>query len=197
MGLAAVLFTTPPDWRFPRSMVLPLLYWIVVCSVAGYYAVTWAMQHLPASQVRRADAALAGCSLCAAWPLQLGCVLASLPLPALRTQRGRCPRPAARLKLPLLPPPSTPLNLTQVAAFQCLQPFVGTLLAFFFLNERPTPWDLGAIGIVAGLLLVSTDKRDVDTGAVLARLRRLISQRSLPPSKSMQLLPRWPPPSDD
>lgn len=51
MGLAAAAFTTPPDWHFPRAMVAPLIYWIIVCSVAGYYAVTWAMRHLPASQV--------------------------------------------------------------------------------------------------------------------------------------------------
>lgn len=52
MGLAAAAFTTPADWHFPRAMVAPLIYWIVVCSVAGYYAVTWAMRHLPASQVQ-------------------------------------------------------------------------------------------------------------------------------------------------
>jgi drug/metabolite transporter (DMT)-like permease len=52
MGLAAAAFTTPADWHFPRAMVGPLIYWIIVCSVAGYYAVTWAMRHLPASQVR-------------------------------------------------------------------------------------------------------------------------------------------------
>lgn len=53
--------------------------------------------------------------------------------------------------------------LLQVAAFQCLQPFIGTILAFLVLNEAPTAWDLGAIGIVAGLVLVSTDRRDMDT----------------------------------
>lgn len=52
MALAAAIFTEAADWHFPRSMVLPLIYWILVCSVAGYYAVTWAMRHLPASQVR-------------------------------------------------------------------------------------------------------------------------------------------------
>lgn len=51
MSLAAAAFTTPADWHFPRAMVAPLIYWIIVCSVAGYYAVTWAMRHLPASQV--------------------------------------------------------------------------------------------------------------------------------------------------
>lgn len=51
MGLTAAVHTDAADWHFPQSMVLPLLYWIVVCSVGGYYAVTWAMRHLPASQV--------------------------------------------------------------------------------------------------------------------------------------------------
>jgi hypothetical protein len=86
------------------------------------------------------------------------------------------------------------LPASQVAAFQCLQPFVGTLLAFLVLNEAPTAWDLGAVGIVAGLLLVSTDKRDVDTAgvAVMARLKRLLSHKSLMLSKSMAMLPVWP-----
>jgi hypothetical protein len=88
----------------------------------------------------------------------------------------------------------------QVAAFQCLQPFIGTLLAFLVLNESPTPWDLGAIGIVAGLLLVTTDRRDLDTQAVFARIRRLVSQRSLAVSRSMRdltSLARWPGTADD
>lgn len=131
MGLTAAVHTDAADWHFPRSMVVPLLYWIVVCSVGGYYAVTWAMRHLPASQV---------------------------------------------------------------AAFQCLQPFIGTILAFLVLNEAPTAWDLGAIGIVAGLVLVSTDRRDMDTQALLARIKRMLTQRSLALSKSvsMSMLPAWP-----
>lgn len=63
MSLAAAAFTTPADWHFPRAMVAPLIYWIIVCSVAGYYAVTWAMRHLPASQVR----ARAAEQLCFGW----------------------------------------------------------------------------------------------------------------------------------
>lgn len=131
MGLTAAVHTDAADWHFPRSMVVPLLYWIVVCSVAGYYAVTWAMRHLPASQV---------------------------------------------------------------AAFQCLQPFIGTILAFLVLNEAPTVWDLGAIGIVAGLILVSTDRRDVDTQALLLRIKRMLTQRTLALSKSVSMsrLPAWP-----
>ena len=42
----------------------------------------------------------------------------------------------------------------QVAAFQCLQPFFGTLLAFFILNERPTVWDIGGVGVLVGLVVV-------------------------------------------
>lgn len=51
MGVTAAAFTTPADWHFPHALVLPLIYWIIVCSVAGYYVVTWATRHLPASQV--------------------------------------------------------------------------------------------------------------------------------------------------
>jgi len=47
-----------------------------------------------------------------------------------------------------------------VAAFQCLQPFFGTLLSFLFLGERPTAWDLGGIGVISGLLLVISDGPD-------------------------------------
>lgn len=96
MGCAALLFTSHSDWNFPHAMVLPLLYWIFICSVGGYFVVTWAMKHLPASQV---------------------------------------------------------------AAFQCLQPFLGTLLAFLVLQEQLSWWDLGAVGVVAGLLLVSVDSK--------------------------------------
>lgn len=79
-----------------------------------------------------------------------------------------------------------------MAAFQCLQPFIGTLLAFLVLNEALTAWDLGAVGVVAGLLLVSTDRRDVTHAAVISRIKRLLSQRTLSVSKSMNLLPLWP-----
>lgn len=46
----------------------------------------------------------------------------------------------------------------QVAAFQCVQPFFGTLLAFLVLGEEPSLWDLGAVGVIGGLALVSLDK---------------------------------------
>lgn len=80
-----------------------------------------------------------------------------------------------------------------MAAFQCLQPFIGTLLAFLVLNELPTAWDLGAVGIVAGLVLVTTDRRDVDTSALLVRLKRMLSQRNL---STTSLLTLWPASAD-
>lgn len=45
----------------------------------------------------------------------------------------------------------------QVAVFQCLQPFVGTILAFTLLDENPTWWDAGGIGVILGLLIVNRD----------------------------------------
>ena len=38
--------------QVPRPLWGPLAYWIAICSVLGYYVVTWATQHLAASQVR-------------------------------------------------------------------------------------------------------------------------------------------------
>ena len=55
------------------------------------------------------------------------------------------------------------------------------------------------VGIVAGLLLVTTN-RELDTPKVFARIRRLVSQRSLAVSKSMRdlsSLARWPGAADD
>ena len=51
MGGAAFTFVDQQDWQMPRIMLGPLAYWVVVCSVIGYYVVTWATQYLPASQV--------------------------------------------------------------------------------------------------------------------------------------------------
>ena len=59
-----------------------------------------------------------------------------------------------RVRLCLRSPTLIPWCL-QVAAFPCLQPFLGTLLAFSLLGEAPSWWDLGAVGIVAGLLLTA------------------------------------------
>lgn len=115
-----------------RPLPAPHVPQIFVCSVAGYYAVTWAMRHLPASQV--------------GW---LGVVLLHVCLQHNRALMPTCraATPATAPALPVSPPASAPppLSLEQVAAFQCLQPFIGTLLAFLVLNESPTPWDLGAV----------------------------------------------------
>ncbi len=113
MGTAASIFTTEQDWHFPKALILPLAYWVLVCSVGGYYIVTWAMCHLPASQV---------------------------------------------------------------ASFQCLQPFLGSLLAFSVLHEQPTWYDLGAIGVLAGLILVSTDKKDREMRLMMAKVRSVLAR---------------------
>lgn len=86
--------------------------------------------------------------------------------------RLRC-RAAWQGALPRLPP----ARLPQVASFQCLQPFIGTVLAFLVLGEMPTWWDLGAVGIVAGLLLIVKDSRDLEPHVV--RLKRLMSRQNL------------------
>ena len=52
MGAAAAAFVEQKDWQLPSIMLGPLAYWVVVCSVIGYYVVTWATQYLPASQAR-------------------------------------------------------------------------------------------------------------------------------------------------
>lgn len=61
------------------------------------------------------------------------------------------------------------LPASQVAAFQCLQPFLGTALAAAVLGERPSAWDLGAIGVVAGLVVVSRDKDDGPGAPIAAK----------------------------
>ena len=72
MGTTAVLFVEPPGWELPAALMGPLAYWILICSVLGYYIVTWATQHLPASQARpavitgRTGGGVAACSDCVA-----------------------------------------------------------------------------------------------------------------------------------
>eukprot|EP00210_Caulerpa_lentillifera_P008599 g8203.t1 len=51
------------------------------------------------------------------------------------------------------------LPSTQVATFQCLQPLVGTFLGFLILGEELTVWDLGAIGVIVGLLMVNRNSQ--------------------------------------
>lgn len=51
MGATAAGTIEVEQWTVPRPLLGPLLYWIVVCSVVGYFVVTAATQYLPASQV--------------------------------------------------------------------------------------------------------------------------------------------------
>ena len=50
MGVTAAAFVPIPLWTVPRALLGPLAYWVIICSVIGYYIVTWATQHLAASQ---------------------------------------------------------------------------------------------------------------------------------------------------
>ena len=71
------------------------------------------------------------------------------------------------------------LSDLQVASFQCLQPFVGTLLAFAILGEQPSVWDLGAIGVIAGLVTVAYDRKDPQQFPLAARMRRALSVKEI------------------
>lgn len=53
MGITAFLVTQnhPENWNMPDFILGPLLYWIFVCSVGGYYIIALSMKHLPSSQV--------------------------------------------------------------------------------------------------------------------------------------------------
>lgn len=104
-------------------------------------------------------------------------------------RRGRSTCSLARL-----PPP---VRVPQVAAFQCLQPFIGTALAYLYLGEHPTWWSLGAAGVLAGLVLVIRAPREGGTlgaAAMVAQLRRatshmgLLVSSTLGSSKSMTFL---------
>lgn len=64
-----------------------------------------------------------------------------------------------------------------MASFQCLQPFVGTLLAFAILGEQPSVWDLGAVGVIAGLVTVAYDRKDQP--AIVSRMRKVLSVKEL------------------
>lgn len=127
MGLTAGLFVDRKDWKLPDALIGPLIYWILVCSVVGYYVVTFATQHLPASQV---------------------------------------------------------------ASFQCLQPFVGTLLAFAVLGEEPSVWDLGAVGVVAGLVMVAYDRKDLPAHPFISRMKKAFSLKDLAGKERREILGR-------
>ena len=115
-------------------MIGPLIYWILVASVLGYYLLTAATQYLPASQVP----------------------------PALPTHILRIDRCWHCLYCSLM---LVRVVLLQVAAFQCLQPFMGTVLAFLILGEQPSVWDLGAVGVVAGLILIVREPKGEALGS--------------------------------
>jgi hypothetical protein len=44
------------------------------------------------------------------------------------------------------------------------------------LHEQPTWYDLGAIGVLAGLILVSTDKKDREMRLIMARVRAVMAR---------------------
>ena len=71
--------------------------------------------------------------------------------------------------------------LLQVASFQCLQPFVGTLLAFAILGEQPSVGDLGAVGVIVGLITVAYDRKDQP---LLQRVRKVFSMKVRPTFKA-------------
>lgn len=56
---------------------------------------------------------------------------------------------------------------------------VGTVLAFAVLGEEPSIWDLGAIGVFVGLLLVVYDRKDAKEHPVMTGMRRILSQQKL------------------
>ena len=152
--LTAGLFVERTDWKLPEALYGPMVYWIFVCSVMGYYVVTFATQHLPASQV--------GPLLRRMWPLR------STP----GNLSAECPG-CRRL---------------QVASFQCLQPFAGTMLAWLVLGEQPSIYDLGAVGVVAGLVMVAYDRKDQPPHPILTRMRRAFSLKDLAGKEKRELL---------
>lgn len=54
---------------------------------------------------------------------------------------------------------------------------MGTLLAFAILGEQPSVWDLGAVGVIAGLVTVAYDRKEQP--AIVARMRRAMSVKEL------------------
>jgi drug/metabolite transporter (DMT)-like permease len=51
------------------------------------------------------------------------------------------------------------------------------LLAFLVLHEKLSWWDCGAIGVVAGLLLVSLDSKDLQIMNAMNRLQLLLQSK--------------------
>lgn len=56
---------------------------------------------------------------------------------------------------------------------------VGTVLAFAVLEEEPSVWDLGAIGVFIGLFLVVFDKKELKDHPVVSSMRRILSQQKM------------------
>ena len=95
LGVTGLSLVPPgPRWVLPRNAILPLTWWVLVCSCVGYATIVWAQRHLTASVV---------------------------------------------------------------SSFPCLQPFI-SFLAGAAMGERVQPKDLGAVGIILGLVLVVTAK---------------------------------------
>lgn len=51
MGITAGLVLERNSWSLPPVLVGPLIYWVLIVSVVGYYVVAWGSHYLPASQV--------------------------------------------------------------------------------------------------------------------------------------------------
>jgi len=122
MGLAALVWTVPGDWMFPKSMVAPLIYWIFICSVGGSLVgiIRTGTTHSTTRLLTR-------------------------PLHA-----------HTRTHTQVVTYAMNHLPASQVASFQCLQPFVGAILAVTVLGEHVNKYDLGGLGIVVGLLMVTS-----------------------------------------
>lgn len=114
LAVAIAVSTPMTDWLapLPAALMGPLAFWVVMCSVVAYFAVTSATRYLQSSQVCGVGV-LVLCAIMMAW------------------------------------------QSTQVAAYQCVQPLFGTTLAVLVLGERATWFDVGAVGVVGGLLLVT------------------------------------------
>ena len=52
---------------------------------------------------------------------------------------------------------------------------MGAVLAVLILGEEPSIWDLGAVGVIAGLVLIAKDPGE--TVAMLNKLKRIVSQQ--------------------
>ena len=191
MGITALLFVERSGWEVPRQLLGPLVYWIFVCSVLGYYVVTWATQHLPASQVRLCLMLCVPHLVCPLHTASLGGHMLHACSQCLQRCDLACNGPACCSRSICLlqhlaqhchqsAHDTGSLWRMQVAAFQCLQPFVGTMLAFAVLGEEPSVWDLGAIGIFIGLFLVVFDKKD-STASLNSNtgMRKVLSNLSL------------------